>query len=467
MNENPNKKRLSEQLPSHSANPGSWQRLSAKLDAMDADAAYYKNLEQLPTHTPDEGSWNIIYNRLNRIAFAKAATRLSLTAAAGLLLFFTVSRISDNRQQSTAGAGMAMQEQPAHLPAVTNSSEPQKPGALQVANVPTPGKNTTLRYPVIPILAHTTALPEPTSAARLKRIENSNNGTAILTVLPSKSANIPESFSQNPVIPGITFPFNPGQTNNPQTGSTALVAGNSTLAPSPVLSFPASTPKELIPVGKTSHFALAMEYAPENIANGTGTSLFHNVDLAASYTKNKLRVNTSMGMAYNQDQLTFDMNYDIQSAITGFGPGGKLDTIGYQLDKMESQYQGTEKHQYLTYNIGIGGKLFSLGKFSSWVNVGTGFGFSINNPDLISATANSIKAQYNAVNASVRSSEPVYNNVYMNLTTGIDFNYKILSRLSVSLTPLSRWYFKPVLTQNNEATDDITFGFSTGIKYDF
>jgi len=464
MNENPNKKRLSEQLPSHSVNPGSWQRLSAKLDAMNADAAYYKNLEQLPRHTPDEGSWNIIYNRLNRIAFVKAANRFSLTAAAGLLLFFAVSRISDNRHQTSADPGLAVVEKPINHNAI---AQPQKSTGPQIAKTATSGKNIALRHPVKPLLTHTTLIPVVTHGERLKRVVISEDETANHTISPSKSDNFQVTFAQNPVIPGITFPFKTGQTNSIQSGSTPLDADKIIPIPITASSFPSSTTKELIPVNKTSNFALAMEYMPENIDNGTGTSLFHNVDLAASYTKNKMRVNTSLGMAYNEDQLTFEMNYDIKSTVTAMGSDGKLDTLGYNLDRMESEYQGTEKHQYLTYNLGIGGRLFSFGKFSSWINVGTGFGFSLNDPDLVASAKNSVNEQYNALNTTVNSSIPVYNDVYMNLNTGIDFNYRILNRLSISVTPVSRWYFKPVLTQNNEATDDLTFGFSTGIKYDF
>lgn len=465
MNENPNKKKLSEQLPSHSVNPGSWQRLSAKLDAMDAETAYYKNLEQLPMHAPDEGSWNIIYNRLNRIAFAKAAKRFSLTAAAGLLLFFSVSRISDNRQPARIASGISPQEQAIKLTTLPALPDPSKPAASQQYQSPISDRNKTVIHPANPAEVFATVIQETTAVENAKEQVKSGNEIALAHDPTVTEKKITEYLIKSPVTSEVSFPVDATLNTPPETKSILFEKEqNSPVASSPLLY---TDPNEPAAVSKISHFSVAMEYLPENIANGTGTSLFHNVDLAASYTKNKLRVNTSLGMAYNQDQVVFDMNYDIQSAITAYGPGGKLDTLGYSLDKIESQYQGTEKHQYFTYNLGIGGRLFSFGKFSSWVNVGTGFGFSLNNPDLISATANSIKAQYNTLNASVNTSEPAYSDMYINLTTGINFNYRILNKLSLSVTPLSRWYFKPVLTQNNKATDDVTFGFSTGIKYDF
>ena len=115
----------------------------------------------------------------------------------------------------------------------------------------------------------------------------------------------------------------------------------------------------------------------------------------------------------------------------------------------------------------MGRRLFSKGKFSTWINAGAGFGVRLNNPDLVSTTENSIKNQYNASITSVSSSKPVYNDVNVNFVTGIDFNYEVLNRLSIYFTPTSRWYFKPVLSINNQPTDELTLGFKTGVKFDF
>jgi hypothetical protein len=231
-------------------------------------------------------------------------------------------------------------------------------------------------------------------------------------------------------------------------------------------------PKYYIPkepeTGKNkNYFALAMNYLPENIDNGTTTSLFHNVDLTASYNKEKVRFNTSIGMAYNEEELVFDMNYDVKTPVTAVGPGGSLDTVGYDVSRMESQYQGTEQHQYVTYNLGLGRKLFRIGNFSTWITAGAGFGIMINDADLIASTEKKIQNQYNAQINKVESSQPVYNDVNVNFVTGLDFNYRILKRISISFAPTSRWYFKPVLTQNNQATDELTLGFKTGMKFDF
>jgi len=227
------------------------------------------------------------------------------------------------------------------------------------------------------------------------------------------------------------------------------------------------TPKDPQDSKSNNNFALGMYYLPENIDNGDGTSLFHNVNVTASYNKEKVRYNTSLGMAYNEEQLVFDMNYNINTPVMGTGADGQLDTLGYRVDKMESQYEGTEKHQYFTYNLGLGRKLFSAGKFSTWISAGAGFGIRLNDPDIISSTENSIKGQYNAQITSVQTSKPEYNDVYVNFATGIDLNYRLLKRLSFTFTPTSLWYFKPVLTKDNQPTDELTLGFKTGMKFDF
>ena len=161
------------------------------------------------------------------------------------------------------------------------------------------------------------------------------------------------------------------------------------------------------------------------------------------------------------------MNYDIKSPVTATGADRQLDTLGYNISNMDAEYQGTEKHQYFTYNLGIGRRIFKAGKFSTWFNAGAGFGIKLNDPDIVAATEKSIKNQYNASINSVNTSQPVYNDLNVSFITGIDFSYKIFNRLSITFSPTSRWYFKPVLTVNNQPTDELTLGFKTGMKFDF
>jgi len=464
-NKNPIKMRLTEQLPSHTPDPGLWQLISAKLDVVDAEADYQEKLQQLPTHTPDQGTWGIIYSRLNRIAYYKTAARVALTAAAGLLLFFTVSQIFDSSQNKPFIDGIAIKQEsktlPSELkntPAVTTPTSETQPSNNRIVSAPT--DNNTVVY--------STATQEVMPAADIiPATIPADDETALNTEAYSPAENAPDSETQSTPIP-VVSPMVKDILNvdiDPKITFAQKEQNNSTLNP-PSKYY---TPTEPVQANKDKHFGLAMNYLPENIYNGTSNSLFHNVDFTASYKKEKVRFNTSLGMAYNEEQLEFDMNYNINTPVTAPGDDGRMDTVGYNVSTVEAQYQGTEKHQYFIYNLGFGRRLFSVGKFSTWINAGAGFGVKLNDPDLIASTEKSIKNQPNAqiTNTYENASKPVYTDVNVNFVTGIDFNYKLFNRVSITFTPTSRWYFKPVLTINNQATDELTLGFKTGMKFDF
>ena len=477
--------RLSEQLPKHAADPGMWDRMSAKLDALDAEAAYQQKLQELPVHVPDEGSWAIISRRLSRAAYFRTSIRVALSAAAGLLLFFTVSKFAGLNSEKT----LPSKEQQISATQPRAAEKPNTPGSGQI----TPSSNNTLapaitsspkliaathsqksaKTPEIKLsgTSATTTSPETQQQNSLATLNtetkvlaatDTNSALAINTQKETQNTNTngetgltPEQITalSNPLVTPFNYNGNSviGSSKTPQLADTELS------------SMPTTNASET----KSNHFALAMGYLPENINNGTDNSVFYNVDLTAMYNKEKVRFNTSIGMAYNQEQLEISMNYDVKSPVTAMGPGGKIDTISYNTASLESEYVGSEKHQYFTYNLGLGRRIFSKGKFSTWINAGAGFGIRLNNPDLISTTENSLKNQYNADITSVNTSKPVYNDVNVNFVTGIDFNYEVLNRLSIYFTPTSRWYFKPVLSLNNQPTDELTLGFKTGVKFEF
>ena len=514
MDENKNHiyKKLNEQLPLHSPNQGIWQGLSDKLDVLNAETAYQKKLQGLPVHSPDQGTWPLILSRLNRIAYYKTGIRIALTAAAGLLLFFTVSHISDQYQNTpNTVPHVAKQEKHIKLPGKSNSGT-----ILETKETETTKPNYTYRYnpsdnnlvAKMPVIQGAVAtkyesvkeLPIAVNIAISKGIQESGQVVTGSEAAISETGN-PKSIqvdagpdgvltaTGNVVIPktsGYETYLNTKKGSDLATQSTSFqdTATEAKKILNPELELKSvlfqkeqyaetlhalkyNDPVDVNQANNKNYIALAMNYLPENIDNGTKNSLFHNVDITASYNKEKVRFNTSLGMAYNEEQIEFKVNYDINTPVTAFGQGGKLDTLSYSLSNMRSLYTGNEKHQYFTYNLGLGRKLFSSGKFSTWVNLGAGFGILLNNTDLIASTENSVKSQYNVSSVSVNSSRPVYNDVNVNVVTALDFNYKILNRLSITFTPTSRWYLKPVLSLESKATDKLTLGFKTGMKFDF
>jgi hypothetical protein len=364
---------------------------------------------------------------------------------------------------------MAASQKPARqLPVATDHNQP---AVAQITGTSNPDIQSPVKSDGSPLATNKAVLPagiRQSSPEQPKELPApTDSDIAFKTETPVPVENSPETLAETILIPdgSLSLPL-AAETPAIVTETVAPASGKQLLQPSappPVKYYTPKDPK----TGASNHVALGMDYLPENIYNGTNNSLFHNLDLTASYNKEKVRFNTSVGMAYNEEQLNFDMNYDVNSPVTAIGPGGQMDTLGYNVSTVESQYQGTEKHQYFTYNLGIGRRLFSTGKFSTWLNAGTGIGFRLNDPDLITSTEKSIKVQYNATITSVATPHPVYNDVYVNFVTAIDFNYRILNKLSFTFTPTSRWYFKPVLTKNNQATDEMTVGFRTGLKFDF
>ena len=484
--------RLGEKLPSHSPDQGAWQRLSDKLDVLNAESVYQEKLQELPIHSPDQGTWNVILSQINRIAFYKTGIRIAILAAAGLLLLFTVSRIPDQYLKL-----------PNSIPQVARQEKLTKPHASSSTRTKTliPKETEISKSDRRNVSSAYNMVAKTAGIQGTKTVMNESETVAESNGVKANFAKIPESITiesgseyllqenENVLITKVVGNKTTGTTENSTGIVTQSIQIQDSTSPakeivltedesksilfqkdkngilSPLLNN--SVPIDPKPVNNKNHFALAMNYLPENIKNGTNTSLFHNVDLTASYNKEKVRFNTSLGMAYNEEQLQFDMSYDINSLVPGITTGGKIDTVSVNVAKVDSKYTGNEKHQYFTYNLGLGRRLLSSGKFSTWLNLGAGFGLLLNNPDLITATENSVKSMYNAQLVNVSSSTPVYNEVNVNVVTAIDFNYKIFNRLSITFTPTSRWYLKPVLSLDKQATDKLTFGFKTGMKIDF
>jgi hypothetical protein len=461
----PAKNRFSEQLPTHAPDPGSWQRLSAKLDMLDAESGFREKLVNLPVHQPDAGTWNAILFRLNRAAYIKTGVRIALSAAAVLLLFFTISRFADTTQNTLQAPKLANQGKTAITPGNSSQNEILQQNQGQDSGDQTQTSGTKVAANALAAKTTTPDFAEVEPSAVKPETEIALNQNISFVEFDTTYSLSQELAFQETVLPTeeIVSVEIASDISVMQQQQQQQQPVNTTVTP-PVKYY---TPKDPQDAKSNNHFGLGMYYLPENIDNGDGNSVFHNVNLTASYNKEKVRYNTSLGMAYNEEQLVFEMNYDINTPVLAAGADGQLDTLGYRVDKMESQYQGTEKHQYFTYNLGLGRKLFSAGKFSTWISAGAGFGIRLNDPDIIASTEKSIKGQYNAQITSVQASQPEYNDVYVNFATGVDFNYRFLKRLSFTFTPTSLWYFKPVLTKDNQPTDELTLGFKTGMKFDF
>jgi hypothetical protein len=447
--------RFSNRLPVHSPDAGVWNSIASQLDVMDADIVLKQRLSELPGHKPDENTWTKIVFMLNRAAFARKAVLYSVSTAAAILVLLTFYWLQPQTKtpyQKTAFKAQSFSNNSAGSDNNQTTSDSKKSvnmGQLSSVGI-TASNGNQATYPV--------------SYGTLEQIESESAEATLPTQDNTKSTVT--SFLQNiallpsPILNPIKI-SNIGMELAPKP-SVAFIE----ITPEKPLKY--YTPKEKHNYNPHSKFAVAMQYLPESIDNGFNSSVFHNVDLTASIDKEKVRFNTSFGLAYNEQKLEFDMNYDVLSPVTAVNSYGQLDTIDYNRSSVESQYTGSEKHQYFTYNLGFGRRIMSFGRFSTWINAAAGFGIRLNNPDLIAETKSKIKNQHLVSFATgPEIAKPNYNQLNINFITGVDFNYSITRRLVVSLTPTGRWYFKPVFTLNNQPTDELTLGFRSGLKFIF
>lgn len=435
LNQHPDNK-FQERLPKHQPDSDLWQHIENKLDALDADTLLTQKLNELPVHTPDPGMWRRITSRLDSMQYARSVVRWTSAAAAALILLFVLTRTgSFDESVNKAPETAATTAESKSIASIENTTITRKPAISDVK-----GKNKTTRHKLL-----------TSGMQQLASVEQEPAFAYLLNDIIDESLNIiPDSDwpADQAYEPAIAADI-----NHAGTGGDALPRYY--------------TPKEREILSGNQNFALAMNYLPENIGNGNGNSLFHNIDLSAAYSSEKFRVNTSIGLAYNQEHYSYEMNYDELRPVTAVGPTGNLDTVMYTVNNVETDYSGVLDHRYLTYNLGIGRKLFSAGRISSWINATAGFAYKIDNTTSHESTANTLKIKYNAIVRDVSETQSAYNRSNISLATGIDFNYKIIERLSLTFAPTSRWYFKPVFSQNNKAADEFTMGFRTGLKLDF
>jgi hypothetical protein len=131
-----------------------------------------------------------------------------------------------------------------------------------------------------------------------------------------------------------------------------------------------------------------------------------------------------------------------------------------------SNFEGVERHGFVSWDIGAGHKLFSTKKFTTWINAGAGLDVRVNNASLRDATIETMSKNYNSTVNSIDIDDPIYNRMSMSLVSGIEFDYRIIKRLSLSMQPQIRYYLYPIFKNPESLPDPYSLGFRTGIKFD-
>jgi len=427
-------KHLSERLPVHSPDDSLWSSISAGLDALEHEKTYRERLTGLPIHRPDDALWIAILGRMRRPVYIRRVAYSVLAVAASLLLLVSILR------QPEVPAGIRPEQQaiqatkpatpiPATNDAVTNNPVQSKTiahaGRVQPERmVPEVTTGTQAPAEAVLVVENTDIAP---AIARTQIPVNLKNR---FTRKPSKNRNSSPVYAQLPVILPKTDPY--GQE---EQGFRKIT--------------------------------LAANYLPESLENGSGSSMFHNFGLMASLGNEKTRIQSSIGMAYNSEHRVYDVDYTQFIPITVPIPGTGRDSTTIMEASGASQLEGTERHQYFTYDLGVGKRLFSVGKMTTWLNTGAGLAVKLDDASLKETTIKTINQHNNSTVNHIDLEIPDYNGININLMAGLDFSYRIMDRLSLSFAPTSRYYIRPVLEKNGASTDSFSFGFRSGMKFEF
>jgi hypothetical protein len=465
---------FSQRLPVHTPDDSLWDNIASGLDKIDAQMIYEERLQDLPVHQPDDSAWNLILRKMQLVRVVKISGYSLLAVAASILLLISLFRLPENKLNPSPGISAVSKEKPGssgNQNRVTSkhaniNSSASASGALseskRTLNPQHPVKGTagSESNSMLSYLQATDVVPVSgnksdniaSSEVLIANDDLARNNRDIQLLAPNTklaSASGVKSLRRN-AIQSKTF-------SNP-----------SLLAIQPNAKY--YTPEPYNPHQKKSNsFELAANYLPESLENGSGTSLFNNFGLMASLGNDKTRIQSSIGMTYNSEHRTFDVAYTHLIAITVPNPNSPTADSTYILPVKanSNNLDGTEKHQYLTYDLGIGKKLFSLGKMTTWVNTGAGFAVKLDQSSIKEQAINTVKGQQNTVVNSIDLEIPDYNKVNINLMAGLDFDYLVMDRLIISFAPTSRIYLKPVLEMNGSSTDSFSLGFRSGIKFKF
>lgn len=435
-NNNISRNKVYDRLPVHRPDEDLWNRINSRLDEGAADS-YRQALTELPVHKAPAGVWTGIEKHLSRTRLKLAMIWLGIATAASLAVFTVLnSPFTSIRQPRDISAPVASGNH-------KNSSDSQKEAVAE--NITEPSANlsvTTVGSGLTSRTAGNVPVIELQSVTRT--FSPANARQALIT--STRQALIEVAYK-----PGLTKITSkkrvPVSIPVEQIAQTSLAANS-------------NGDKEPSQVNRTK-LALALAYTPESIDNGYNPTVIHNVGMTASIDLDNFRVRSSLGMAYNSEHL----NYSVKATqhLDNYNNGSVSNVEELVTD---SQFEGTERHGFVSWDIGGGRKLFATRNLTTWFNAGAGLAVRVNNASLRDATIETLKNSYNATVNSIDIEAPAFNRINMSLASGIEFDYRLLKRLSFTLQPQARYYIYPVFTSAGNSPNPFSLGLLTGMKFD-
>lgn len=452
MQENGNSKNnnLAGRLPVHHPDDSLWNSIENRLDADEKERAYYAALQKLPVHKPDNTLWFAIERRLS-VPVYRRAILWTTSIAASLLLMFGIFNSINNSHPAIKEISQNKNK--------TNIHQPEAAAVSSANSVSDQNNN------VLPVLS----AGDKTVKKHQSSAPVSNNNTEILVALPSEkntAAGDPQiALHEDPLAVAIANDVQVPVISDADNTASVIMNGEKPVVIPDYTNYPYYP--EPIPGNRPARsFALGMNYMPEQVTANAGVAMLNTIDLGATYSGDKYRVQSSIGLSYNKAEFTYDLAYNQVVEIPVNLPGQKPDTMEIVTQNSFSNLTDVEKHQYLTYNLGAGRKLISSGKVSAWINAGAGIAVKLDKSNTYDETVSKIQHQETHGNIEdITTNLPSFNSYYFNFHSGIDINYQIFKRLSLSFAPNTRYYLRPVLQSDNESSDKFSIGFTSGLKF--
>lgn len=455
MNDN----KLFQNLPTHSPSSDVWNGIEKKLDQIQLDKTIQEAKKNLPVHSPDQSVWIAISARLARIRSVKrfkTYSAISLAAASIALLIIAFSWLNNNVSTINEPENIIVQTQP--KPDIIDNNVGQELI-----------KSTEKSETILPIITPKQQNISHNIATTNNLVDKtvSTNITAFLDFTTPEDELLSDVLNIESELLSLA--------SSVQTIDAPLFASKYDYT---IPQFFEESTKHYYTFdglehtnAKSNNFALAVNYLPENVYNGISNSMFHNVGLSAGFEKEKVRFFANVGMSFNSEKYEMAVNYETHKPMyINVGPGpGDVDTLGFRVTSHNSNVHIGANYNYFTTAFGVGRKIFSVGNFSTWISSAAGFGFMTSQPDInkISETTFRNMPYFKQINET-EVEAPNYNNFYVDMLVGLDLNYKVIDKLSITLTPVGRWFFKPIFVgKDNQPTDELTLGIKTGIRYNF
>jgi len=439
MNHNNNilRNKAYDKLPVHRPDNDLWEQISARLNKGTADN-YREVLSEMPVHTAPSGIWENIERQLAKRRYRLALVWLGIATAASVAVFGILNfPFNPSRQPGNTGSPTLSQNKTGiHSDEVSASTVPATHAEQSSITVAANNNNRVSGN-------HSSGISQD--------IKTLNFFKLVRLTLPERDRAELSLISYKPQLIVIHSP----ERSNVRT------------YPDPLMlpSFGSNyDPKAIQPERQAPRISLSLAYLPESIDNGYNPTVFHNVDLAASIDMKNMRFRSSMGMAYNSEH--YDYTVKATHNTDNFHSNPVTDSSLYAVGETLSNFEGVERHGFLSWDIGAGHKIFTTRKLTTWINAGAGLAIRINSANLRDETVETMLNSYNSTVNSIDIDDPLYNRMNMSLVSGIEFDYRLLKRLSLTVQPQVRYYLHPIFKDSETSPDSYSLGFRTGMKFD-